>query len=190
MKKERIKLIYGIGNEDKKFSNTKHNLGKEIIKYYFSKPTELNFSIFEKINNIILATNKGYINEAGKGLKELQEKFKIKPENILVIHDDADLIFPLFKTTFSSGSAGHKSIESIIKYLKTKNFWRFKIGIQGKKRIPAENIVLKKLSTKEKNVFKKMKKKFKIILEKLEKGYLPNEFNLPKDFFYKLKINE
>ena len=183
MKKEKIKLIYGIGNEDKKFLNTKHNLGKEIIKYYFSKPRELNFSIFEKFNNLILATNRGYMNESGKGIKELQEKFKLKPENILVIHDDADLNFPLFKTSFSASSAGHKGVESIIKNLKTKNFWRLRIGIQGKKRISAEEIVLKKLSSQEKNILEKMKKKFKIILEKFEGGYLPNELNLPKDFF-------
>ena len=183
MKKEKIKLVYGIGNEDKKFFDTKHNLGKEIIKYYFSKPEELNFSFFEKFDNLILATNRGYINECGKGLKELQEKFKIKPENILVIHDDADLIFPLFKTSFGAGSGGHKGIESIIKNLKTKNFWRFRIGIQGKKRTPAENIVLKKLSYKEKKIFENIKKKFKIILTKLKESYLPNELNLPKDFF-------
>ena len=188
MKKEKIKLIYGIGNEDKRFLNTKHNLGKEIIRYYFSKPAELNFSIFEKFNNLILATNRGYINECGKGIKELQEKFKLKPENILVIHDDADLNFPLFKTSFSAGSAGHKGVESIIKNLKTKNFWRLRIGIQGKKRIPAEEIVLKKLSSKEKNILEKIKRKFKIILEKLDEGYLPNELNLPKDFFVNGKV--
>jgi PTH1 family peptidyl-tRNA hydrolase len=183
MKKQKIKLIYGIGNEDKKFLDTKHNLGKEIIKYYFSKPTELNFSIFEKFHNLILATNHGYINESGKGIKELQEKFKLKPENILVIHDDADLNFPLFKTSLSSGSAGHKGVESIIKNLKTKKFWRLRIGIQGRKRISAEEIVLKKLSSQEKNILEKIKKKFKIILEKFEEGYLPNELNLAKDFF-------
>jgi len=183
MKREKIKLIYGIGNEDKKFLNTKHNLGKEIIKYYFTQPTELNYSFFEKFNNLILATNRGYMNESGEGLKELQEKFKLKPENILVIHDDADLNFSLFKTSFSVASAGHKGVESIIKNLKTKNFWRFRIGIQGKKRIPAEEIVLKKLSSKEKDILEKMKKKFKIIFDKLDKGYLPNELNLMKDFF-------
>jgi len=183
MKKEKIKLIYGIGNEGEKFLNTKHNLGKEIIKYYFSKPTELSFSIFEKFNHLILATNLGYMNDSGKGIKELKEKFKIKPENILILHDDADLNFPLFKISFGAGSAGHKGIESIIKNLKTKNFWRLRIGLQGKKRIPAEELVLKNWSRKEKEIFEKLKKKFKIILEKLNDGYLPNELNLPKNFF-------
>ncbi|GIW67443.1 MAG: peptidyl-tRNA hydrolase [Candidatus Parcubacteria bacterium] len=183
MKKQKIKLIYGIGNEGEKFLNTKHNLGKEIIKNYFSQPLSLKNSLYEKFNNLILATNLNYINESGKGINELQKKFKLKPENILIIHDDADLIFPLFKTSFDSGSGGHKGIESIIKSLKTKNFWRFKIGIQTKKRKEAGEIVLKKWNQQELEIVKKIKKKFKIILEKLDQGKLPNELNLAKDFF-------
>jgi PTH1 family peptidyl-tRNA hydrolase len=185
MKKEKIKLIYGLGNEDEKFENTKHNIGKEIIKYYFSRPEKLNFALYEKFENLILATNLNYVNESGKGLKELVGKFKIKPENILVIHDDADLIFPLFKTSFSVDSAGHKGVESIIKNLKTKNFWRFRIGIQGKKRNLAEDIVLKKWSSNEKKIVDKIKKQFKIIFKKLNDGKLLNELNINKDFFLK-----
>ncbi len=183
MTKEKIKLIYGIGNEDKNFVNSVHNLGKEIIKFYFQKPIDLRHSLYEKNDSLILATNLGYVNLAGQGLKELLEKFKLKPENILVIHDDADLVFPIFKTSFGVGSAGHKGIESIIKNLKTKNFWRFRIGIQKKKRRKAEEIVLRKWSSNEKKVVDKIKKKFKIIFEKLTEGKLPNELNLEKEYF-------
>lgn len=183
MKKEKIKLIYGIGNEDEKFENTKHNIGKEIIKNYLKQPEKLNYVLYEKFGNLILATNYNFINESGKGIKELLNKFKLKPENILVVHDDADLIFPLFKTTFASNSAGHKGIESIIKNLKTKNFWRFRIGIQGKKRNLAEDIVLKKWNPNEKKIVEKIKKQFKIIFEKLSEGKLPNELNISKNFF-------
>ncbi len=178
----KIKLIYGIGNEEKKFSSTKHNLGKEIIKYYFFSPQKLNYSLFEKYNNLILSTNLGYINEAGKGLKELILKFKIKPESVLVIHDDADLIFPLFKISFGTGSAGHKGVDSIIQNLKTKNFWRFRIGIQNKKRLPAEEIVLKKWSITERKILRKIQEKFKIIFNLLEQR-LPNELNIKKNYF-------
>ncbi len=184
--KNKIKLIYGIGNEDKNFENSVHNLGKEIIKFYFQKPITLKHSLYEKNAPLILATNLGYINLAGQGLKELLEKFKLTPENILVIHDDADLNFPIFKTSFGAGSAGHKGIESIIKNLKTKNFWRFRIGIKKKKkRRKAEEIVLKKWSRAERQIVEKIKKKFKIIFEKLAEGKLPNELNLEKEYFLK-----
>ena len=185
MKKERIKLIYGIGNEEKNYKNTVHNLGKEIIKFYLQKPNNLKFSFYEKQNNLILATNSNYVNNCGLGIKELSEKFKLKPENILVIHDDADIVFPLFKISFGANSAGHKGIESIIKNLKTKNFWRLRIGIQGKTRERAEDIVLKKWSKKENKIIEKIKRKFKIILDKFAEGKLPNELNLEKKYFLK-----
>lgn len=185
MKKNRIKLIYGIGNEGKEFENSVHNLGKEIVKFYFQKPHSWKYSLYEKYNNLILATNLGYVNNCGQGLKELLEKFKLKPENVLVVHDDADLSFPIFKTSFGASSGGHKGIESIIKNLKTKNFWRFRIGLQPKKRKKAGEIVLKKWNKKEKIVVDKIKKKFGAILEKLNEGKLPNELNLEKEYFLK-----
>ncbi len=182
MKKRLIKLIYGIGNEGEEFVNLKHNLGKEIIKHYLKNPIILKNAYYEKFDDLILSSNLGYVNQSGKGLKELIEKLKLKPEEILVIHDDADLIFPFFKVSFGSGSAGHKGIESIIKNLKTKNFWRFRIGIQGRKRKKAEEIVLSKWSKKELEKINEIKVKFREILERL-KTHLPNELNISKDYF-------
>lgn len=182
---KKIKLIYGIGNEGEEFENLKHNLGKEIINFYLKEKSFLKNSYYGKFDSLIISSNLGYVNEGGKGLKELLLKFKIKPENVLVIHDDADLIFPYFKASFGSSSGGHKGIESIIKNLGTKNFWRLRIGIQGKKRKRAEEIVLKKWSKEEGKIIDKIKKRFKLIFEKLSEGYLPNELNLPKDYFLK-----
>ncbi|GIW65057.1 MAG: peptidyl-tRNA hydrolase [Candidatus Parcubacteria bacterium] len=180
--KQKIKLIYGIGNEEKKYQNSRHNLGKEISKFYIKNPKYLKFCYFDKYQSLIIATNLVYVNEAGKGIKELLIKFKLKPENVMIIHDDADLLFPLFKTSFNIGSAGHKGIESIIKNLKTNKFWRFRIGIQGKKRLAAEKIVLKNWSQEELKIVKRIKTKFSLIFELL-KERLPNELNLKKNFF-------
>ncbi len=179
---EKIKLVYGLGNEGQEFEKTKHNLGKEIIKKYFKNPKELKNSFYDRYQNLILAVPKGYMNEAGKGLKELMNKFRLKPENLLVIHDEADLVFPFFKISFGSGSGGHKGVESIIQSLKTKNFWRFRIGIQGKKREKAEKIVLKEWNLQEKFILEKIKEKFKIIFEILQRRR-PHELNIPKNYF-------
>jgi PTH1 family peptidyl-tRNA hydrolase len=186
-KKEKIKLVFGLGNEGKEFYSSRHNIGKEIIDFYIEERKEEKSFYFAKYNHLILASNKGYMNESGKSVKEALKFFKLKPENLLVIHDDADLLFPFFKVSFASGSGGHKGVESIFKEIKSKNFWRFRIGIQKKKRVLAGNLVLKKWDEEEKKVLDKIKKEFKIILEKLEEK-LPNELNLSKDYF--LKLNE
>ncbi len=186
-KKEKIKIIFGLGNEGEDFESSRHNIGKEIVNFYIRERREEKMFYFSKYNYLILASNNGYMNESGKSVKEALKFFKLKPENLLVIHDDADLIFPLFKVSFASGSGGHKGVESIFKEIKSKNFWRFRIGIQKKRRVLAGNLVLKKWEEKEKEILDKIKKEFKIILEKLEEK-LPNELNLSKDYF--LKLNE
>ena len=186
MKKDGIKIVFGLGNEGKEFRKTPHNIGKDIIDFYLKEKKETKTCYYDFYNNLILASNKSFMNESGIAVKEILEKFKLKTENLLVIHDEADIIFPYFKFSFKSGSAGHKGVESVIKELKSKNFWRLRIGIQKEKRIKAEKIVLEKWSKKEEEIIEKIKKKFKIILDKLE-NYLPNELNLPKDFFFNEK---
>lgn len=179
---KKIKLIFGLGNNEEKYTFTRHNIGKDIINYYLKNPKKTDFSLFEKFEKLYLATNLTYVNESGKSIKELQIKLKLEPEEILVIHDDADIIFPYFKCSFGHNSGGHKGIESIIKSIKTNQFWRFRIGIQKKKRQNAMKLVLSKWSKKELDIVKKMRRKFKSIFQILE-NRLPNELNLPKNYF-------
>ena len=182
--RRKIKLIFGLGNEGEIYKNTRHNIGKDLVSSWLKKPINLHHSVFEKVDKTLyVATNLTFVNESGKSLKELQTKLKLKPEEILVIHDDADIIFPFLKFSFGASSAGHKGIESIIRYLKTKNFWRLRIGINKKKRLQAEKLVLKKWGQEELKVVKKMKEKLQEILIKGLKERLPNELNLPKDYF-------
>lgn len=186
MKKEKIKLVFGLGNEGEEFKNTRHNIGKEIIDYYLKEKIFLKKSYYGYFDDLLLASNLGYMNESGQGVKEILNKFKLKPSNLLILHDEADIFFPFFKFSFGTKSAGHKGVESVIKNLKTYNFWRMRIGIQNKKRKEASLIVLAKWNKEEIVLVEKIKKNFKIIFEKL-KNYLPNELNLPKNYFLSLK---
>jgi len=79
-------------------------------------------------------------------VKKALKKYKVKPEELLVIHDDADIELGQYKISFSRNSAGHHGVDSIIKSLGTKNFWRLRIGIGKPRRKKAEDIVLKKIS--------------------------------------------
>ncbi|MBI3671601.1 aminoacyl-tRNA hydrolase [Candidatus Azambacteria bacterium] len=85
--------------------------------------------------------------------------FKLKPENIFVIYDDIDLPFGTIKISFNKSSGGHKGIESVIKKLKTKEFWRIRVGINPtKKKKDAMDLVLKKFASKDEQEIKKLKK--------------------------------
>jgi len=179
----KIKLIYGLGNPGKKYKNTPHNFGRDLIEFYISeKKQDLGFAILGKYKNIYLCISNLYMNESGKALKEIIKKLKIPLKNTLIIHDEADLNFLYIKITFNKGASMHKGVESIYKECGT-DVWRFRIGIQYLKyRVKAEKIILKKLP---KNLLKKWEEakiKFKFILEELNHKDI-EKLNIPSVFF-------
>ncbi|MBI2635115.1 MAG: peptidyl-tRNA hydrolase [Parcubacteria group bacterium] len=155
-----VKLIIGLGNPGKEYELTRHNAG-----FLFIDALENNY----KNKKVVSAKTGIFMNKSGAAVLALMKKFKIKPENVLIAHDDIDILWGNFKLSFGRSSAGHKGVESIIKNLKTKNFWRLRIGIQpafakasadakaladksaGKQntRVKADKIILKKFTPEE-----------------------------------------
>lgn len=144
-----IKMIIGLGNPGSAYKNTYHNAGYLFLDW-FNKKTGSR-------NNLILIKSPVFMNESGPTVKAALQRFKIKPAALLVAHDDSDITLGNFKLSFGRNSAGHHGIESVIKNLKTKNFWRLRIGIRPliKASLPAEvrqrrmkagDFVLKKLN--------------------------------------------
>ncbi|MBI4034061.1 MAG: peptidyl-tRNA hydrolase [Candidatus Brennerbacteria bacterium] len=139
----RIKLIVGLGNPGKEYENTYHNVGKLAVQSF----KELLDSRFYTLDSEV------YMNESGSFVKKMLEKHKAKSDELLVVHDDSDIALEDYKISFGRGAAGHKGVESVIKALKTKNFWRLRVGIRNKEsriRQKAEKLVLKKISGRDK----------------------------------------
>ncbi len=161
-----IKLIIGLGNPDKKYENSFHNAGFLFINHLAEKSglewkKSKNFEYF-KVGGKILVKTTEFMNESGKAVSEAVKYFSlgnaIKPEHILIVHDDSDIELGKYKLQFNRSSAGHKGVESIINALKTQKFWRLRIGIGGIKtgllarlrsRRMAGDLVLKKISPAE-----------------------------------------
>lgn len=169
-------LIIGLGNPGDEYQNTRHNLGREIVEL-FRKQQKLPDFRFEKKwnaeisegkigkNKVVLALPNTFMNKSGSAAVPIAKFFKIKPDHLVLVHDDADITFGLGKLTFDKRSGGHKGVESVIKALKTTAFWRFRVGIAGKRDIPAEKLVLKKFTPDEQ---KTVKKTIKATIDALE----------------------
>lgn len=145
-------LIVGLGNPEKKYEKTFHNMGfiaigdaAEVLGAKFKKK-ECEASVAEAHVNgekIILARPLTYMNNSGRAVKQLMSKYKIQPENLLVIYDDYDL--PKGKIRIrASGSAGtHNGMRSIIAETGLKEFARIRVGIRDEEvDIPIINYVL------------------------------------------------
>jgi PTH1 family peptidyl-tRNA hydrolase len=180
-------LVMGLGNPGKKYEKTRHNVGTRAVDELRSSSRFANARVIDELKslnlkNVILAEPKTFMNESGKTVKPLIEKYKIKPEDLIVIHDDIDLPLGKIRIVRNRGSAGHKGVESIIRELKTENFIRLRIGIQpqsGKPKNP-ENFVLQKFNKEEEKIVKEVIQKTVFAIEIVSKEGLEkamNEFN-------------
>ncbi len=175
------KLIIGLGNPDEEYQNTRHNVGFMMVDYIAKKNDCGDFEFNKKLNSLVakykvgknqvfLAKPQTYVNKTGEAASKLKSFYKIKSEDIVLVHDDLDIEFGNFKLSFGKNSGGHKGVESVMKSLKTKNFWRLRIGTavralakareQSDKKRDAfvMGFVLSKFSKKEDEELKKLLK--------------------------------
>jgi len=159
-----MKLIIGLGNPDKKYQNTRHNLGQKIIKDFIE--IELKKSFITKANlsaqiceigqgsdKTIFTIPNEYMNNSGLSVQKISQFYKISPLDIYVIHDDLDLPVGEYRIQFDRGPAGHNGIKSIIENLGTQQFNRIRIGInKPQNNIPIEDYVLQLFSSDEKDI--------------------------------------
>jgi len=69
------------------------------------------------------------MNLSGDSIIEVANFYKIKPENILVIHDDLEMEPGFVNFKYAGGLGGHNGLRSTKAVLGTENFYRIKIGI-------------------------------------------------------------
>src|SRR3989344_3795000 len=121
-------------------------------------------SLFKNKNSasgkkVVILLPNTFMNKSGSAFSAVLRFYKVKPKDLFVIHDDADIPAGSTKLSFNKHSAGHKGVESVMRALKTREFWRFRIGIGGKRDIPAEKVVLRKWTPDEKRAVAKIIKR-------------------------------
>ena len=166
-----IKLIIGLGNPGSEYKNTYHNVGQLFIDHLAGEKANFkkksSFEYFQLTNLLTLVKPLTFMNQSGGAALNARKYFNSKPREILVVHDDSDIPLGSFKLSFGRGSAGHQGIESIIKSLKTNKFYRLRIGIRPSKEIrrkKANELVLKKIPTREKQILKKLFREVSVLL--------------------------
>lgn len=143
-----MKLIVGLGNPGEKYKNTRHNVGFMVLDQLEK----------EKPEGFILAKPNTFMNLSGPAVKKLTKRYSLNADELIVIHDDIDIPIGEFKIQKGRGAAGHKGVQSIIDALKTKDFWRLRIGICPQKGKPenVEKFVLQNFTKEEKEILKKI----------------------------------
>lgn len=165
-----MKLIVGLGNPDKSYSLTRHNIGFIIVDNYLQevdwKEKFLGLYYICTINNekVVFLKPSTYMNLSGSSVAACAKYFKIKSEDILVIHDDLDMDFGKIRLKKMSSSGGHNGIKSIINSLNTDLFCRFKFGISKNQNVLTKDYVLSKFSREEQKYIREHQGKYNNII--------------------------
>jgi PTH1 family peptidyl-tRNA hydrolase len=153
-----MKLIIGLGNPGKKYAKTRHNVGFRVVD-----EMEKSFDATQDKNLIFLKPDT-FMNNSGKAVKQALKYSSLNTWDLIVVHDDVDLLFGDIRVSKDSSSAGHKGVQSIIDELGTKDFTRIRIGIkprggQAEQKVDTEEFVLKNFTKNEEKELKEIIKK-------------------------------
>ncbi len=134
-----MKLIVGLGNPGKEYENTRHNAGfhwvdclADTLKIDLKPETRFHglcARVSQGETDIWLLEPQTYMNRSGQSVTALCRFYKIQPDEIVVVHDELDLLPGAAKFKWSGGLGGHNGLKDIAAQLATKDFWRLRIGI-------------------------------------------------------------
>ncbi len=134
-----IKLFVGLGNPGAEYEATRHNAGFwwiDALSRELKAPLSFDKSYFGQVaratvngQTVWLLTPQTFMNLSGKSVAALAKFFKIKPEEILVAHDELDIIPGQVKLKLGGSHAGHNGLRDIHAQLGTGDYWRLRLGV-------------------------------------------------------------
>jgi PTH1 family peptidyl-tRNA hydrolase len=150
-----IKLFVGLGNPGPEYEATRHNAGFWWVDA-LARDLKLHLAMDKGYHGLVargsvhgqtiwLLEPPTFMNVSGRSVAALARFYKIAPEEILVVHDELDVVPGQAKLKFGGSHAGHNGLRDIHAQLGTGDYWRLRVGI-GHPGVKAEVVdwVLKK----------------------------------------------
>lgn len=141
--------MVGLGNPGPEYEATNHNAGfwwiDAVAREWKASltPERSYFGLVARVNRpdgpLWLLEPQTYMNLSGKSVAALARFFKIEPQEILVAHDELDLMPGQAKFKRGGGHAGHNGLRDIHAQLGSADYWRLRLGI-GHPGVKAEVI--------------------------------------------------
>lgn len=161
-----IRLIVGLGNPGSEYTETRHNAGFWFLDrlaqregVFFNEEKKFLGEVARirlAGQDIWLLKPLTYMNRSGQAVVALALYYKILPEEILVVHDELDLMPGCMKLKKGGGNAGHNGLKDITEKLSTPNFWRLRLGTGHPRSLgmaqPVADFVLHAPSSEHKNL--------------------------------------
>lgn len=134
-----IKLIVGLGNPGSVYSGTRHNVGVWFV-HALAHSFNVSFKSEKKLHGQVatfamdqdacrLFIPSTFMNESGIAVRAIANFYQIKPQEILIVHDELDLDVGRIKLKSGGGHGGHNGLRDILRHLGSSDFNRLRIGI-------------------------------------------------------------
>ena len=137
-------LVIGLGNPGPAFASHRHNIGYRVVEE-LARRMQLRFRVARGIRaevadgrigppgadgpRLILAKSRTFMNETGWAVTRLLGYYKLKPLQMIVVHDELDIEIGQLRVKFGGGDNGHNGLKSIRAALDTGDFYRVRIGV-------------------------------------------------------------
>ncbi|MDX6413245.1 MAG: peptidyl-tRNA hydrolase, family [Gaiellaceae bacterium] len=130
-------LVVGLGNPGREYARNRHNVGWMVADELADR---LGASWRSKFSGSLAETRLGghriallkpetFMNDSGRAVSGAMRFFKLAPENVLVVHDEADLDLGRLQVRKGGGLAGHNGLRSVASHLGTPEFLRLRVGV-------------------------------------------------------------
>lgn len=137
-------LVAGLGNPGPGYALHRHNIGFRVVDELarrvggrFSAPARMRAEIAEgrlgapgaDSIKLVLLKSRTFMNDTGAALAKATAYYKIKPERLIVVHDELDLDLGRMRVKLGGGDNGHNGLKSIRKSLNTGDYYRVRVGV-------------------------------------------------------------
>lgn len=182
-----MKLIVGLGNPERDYAETRHNMGFNVINL-LAKEYDIDISRtkFEALfgsgiiegEKVILVKPQTFMNASGKSVIEFVRFYKIDLQDLIVVYDDMDIEISKIRIRKSGSPGSHNGMKSIVNILADDRFPRVRVGI-GKPEYEDDliNYVIGAIPEEEKEGLEEGIEKAKEALKELLKNGIDSAMN-------------
>ena len=131
-----VRLVAGLGNPGREHVATRHNAGfwfadalAARLGVTFATEARFHGQVAKIAGDLRLLKPSTYMNLSGRSVSGVTRFFAIDAQELVVVHDELDLLPGEAKMKFGGGTAGHNGLRDIAAHLGTPDFWRLRIGI-------------------------------------------------------------
>ena len=135
-----IRLIVGLGNPGPEYEQTRHNAGFWLVDNLANSLPGTRLQRDSRYNAMLAKTSINgqdvwllepltFMNRSGQSVGALARFFKIAADEVLVVHDELDLMPGIARLKKGGSAGGHNGLKDITAALGTQDYWRLRLGI-------------------------------------------------------------